>query len=68
MWAKVSVALKRLRISLSIRGAGQVGITKKEWEKNCPARIQGNSRVLSGEEHVPSTPITEIGEGNVRPE
>ena len=64
--AKVSVALKWLRIPRPSRGAGQARITRKEWEKNCPARIQGSDKVLSGEKQVPSTPITEIGERNVR--
>ena len=59
---------KWLRISPLSKHAGQVSIAKKEWEKKCSARMQDSGKVLSGDERVPSSPIAEIGEGNLRPE
>ena len=38
----LSVVPKRLRISQSSKGIGEMGTTRKEFEKNHPTRIQGS--------------------------
>lgn len=63
----MSMASKRLRISRSSRGTGQVDMTRKECEKNHPARMPGSDRVLTIKNRVPSTPMTEVGEGTMGP-
>lgn len=61
----MSMASKRLRISRPSRGTGQVDMTRKECEKNHPARTPGSDRVLTIKNRVPSTPMTEVGEGTM---
>lgn len=50
------VAPKQLRIWWPSKSPGQTGMIRKEYEKNHPARTQGNGRVLGGKEAVLSTP------------
>lgn len=64
----MSMASKRLRISRPSRGTGQVRMTRKEYEKNHPSRMPGSDRVLTIKDRVPSTPMTEVGEGTIGPE
>lgn len=66
--AMVSTAPKRQRISQPSRGTRQADMTRKGYEKNQPAKMQGIIRVLNGKEGVPSTPMTEIRKGIVVPE
>lgn len=43
-------------------------MARKECVRNCPVRLHGKDKVLGGKEGVPSTPVTEIGEGTMGPE
>lgn len=49
------VAPKQLRIWWPSKSPGQTVVIRKECEKNHPARMQGNGRVLGGKEAVLST-------------
>ena len=62
------VACRFWRISLPGRGTGQEGITRNEWEKGKPSRLQVRGRVTLGEEEVPSIPVTVTGEVRIGPE
>ena len=62
------VACSFWRMSLPSRGTGQEGITRNEWEKGKPSRLQVRGRVTLGEEEVPSIPMTVTGEVRVGPE
>ena len=49
------------RMSLPRSGIGQEGMTRNEWEKGKPSRLQLSRGVRHGRDRVPSTPMTEIG-------
>lgn len=63
----MSVNPKRLRISHTSKVSGQVGKTRKDCEKNCPARMKQNDRLLSEKGSVLSILMTEIVKGIVGP-
>lgn len=46
---------------------GQTDKTRKEYEKNGATRMQRSGRVLGGKEGVLSTPMTEVGDGILKP-
>ena len=62
------VARSFWRMSLPSRGTGQEGITRNEWEKGKPSKLQERGGVALGEEEVPSIPTTATGEVWVGPE
>ena len=62
------VAPSSWRTSLPRSGIGQEGMTRNEWEKGKPSRLQLNRGVRHRRDGVPSTPVTEIWEGVRVPE
>ena len=61
------VACSFWRMSLPSRGTRQKGITRNEWKKGKPSRLQVRGRVTLGEEEVLSIPTTVTGEVRVGP-
>ena len=57
------VAPSNWRTSLPRSGIGQEGMTRNEWEKGKPSRLQLSRGVHHGRDGVLSTPMTEIWEG-----
>ena len=62
------VAPSSWRTSLPRSGIGQEGMTRNEWEKGKPSRLQLTTGVRHGRDGDPSTHMTEIWEGARGPE
>ena len=62
------VAPSSWRTSLPRSGIGQEGMTRNEWEKGKPSRLQLSRVVHHGRDGVLSTPMIEIWEGVRVPE
>ena len=56
------------RTSLPRSGIGQEDMTRNEWEKGKPSRLQLSRGVHHGQDGFLSTPMTEIWEGVIVPE